>query len=108
MRRPVSKNRNAVAGLLGVLAACLVAYFGYTKDNPFDRPFQIKAAFAELGQLRPNSPVRIAGVAVGKVKEVEGGPGTSSIVTLEIREAGLPVKRDAQVKVRPRIFLEGN
>ena len=107
-RRGVSKNRNAVAGILGVVVACLIAFFGYTKDNPFDNPFQIKAAFREVGQLRSNSPVRIAGVDVGKVKAVEGGPGTSSIVTMEIHEDGLPIHRDAKVKVRPRIFLEGN
>ena len=106
--REPSKNRLAVIGILAVAAGCLIAFFAYTKDNPFDNPYQVKAAFRELGQLRPNSPVRIAGVNVGKVKSIEGGPGTSSIVSMEIKDEGLPLHRDASVKVRPRIFLEGN
>ena len=106
--REPSKTRLAAIGLVAAIAAALIAFFAYTKDNPFDNPYEVKAAFAELGQLRPNSPVRIAGVNVGKVKSIEGGPGTSSIVTMEIKPQGLPLRRDAQAKVRPRIFLEGN
>jgi phospholipid/cholesterol/gamma-HCH transport system substrate-binding protein len=106
--RGVSKNRNAVAGLIGFAIVCLITFFGFTKDNPLDNPFQVKAAFKEVTQLKPNSPVRVAGVNVGKVKKVEGGPNASAIVTMEIKEAGLPLHRDAKAKVRPRIFLEGN
>jgi virulence factor Mce-like protein len=106
--REPSKNRLAAIGLVAALAASVIAFFAYTKDNPFDSPYEIRAAFAELGQLRPNSPVRIAGVNVGKVTSIEGGPGTSSIVTMEIKDEGLPIHRDAEAKVRPRIFLEGN
>jgi virulence factor Mce-like protein len=104
----VSKNRNAVAGLIGVTIAVIVVYFGFAKDNPFDSPYTVKAAFKEVTQLKPNSPVRVAGVAVGKVKKVEGGPNSSAIVTLEIKKDGLPLHTDARAKVRPRIFLEGN
>ena len=82
--REPSKTRLATIGLVAAVLAALVAFFAYTKDNPFDNPYEVKAAFAELGQLRPNSPVRIAGVNVGKVKTIESGPGTSSIVTMEI------------------------
>ena len=37
---------------------------------------------------------------------MEGGSG--AIVTMEIKDEGLPIHTDAQAKVRPRIFLEGN
>jgi phospholipid/cholesterol/gamma-HCH transport system substrate-binding protein len=106
--RRASKNRNAVVGLTGVLLAVVVTYFGFSKDNPFDRPYRIKAAFENVSQLKPKSPVRIAGVDVGKVKEVEGGEGATAVVTMEIKREGLPIHRDAEAKVRPRIFLEGN
>jgi len=53
--------------------------------------------------------VRIAGVDVGKVKSVQGEPGTNAaVVTLQINKPGLPLHADATAKIRPRIFLEGN
>jgi phospholipid/cholesterol/gamma-HCH transport system substrate-binding protein len=54
--------------------------------------------------------VRIAGVNVGQVTRVEtleGGSGKAR-VTMEIDESGLPIKRDAELKIRSRLFLEGN
>ena len=59
--------------------------------------------------IRTNSPVRIAGVNVGKVKKIERQDGTdAAVVTMEIDKKGLPIHKDATVKIRPRIFLEGN
>src|SRR6202012_2021812 len=61
--------------------------------------------------VRPNSPVRIAGVNIGKVTSVKaykGGDGNLALVTMEINKAGLPIHKDATLKVRPRISLEGN
>lgn len=107
MRRAASKNRNAAAGLFAVLVVAVITFFAATKDNPLTRDFEIRAAFADVQSLQPNSPVRIAGVTVGKVRRIEGR-GTGALVTMSIRRAGLPVKRDARAKVRPRIFLEGN
>ena len=46
------------------------SYLGFTKAIPF-RPYEIKAAFASPTTSSPGSPVRIAGVEVGKVKSVE-------------------------------------
>ena len=55
------------------------------------------------------SPVRIAGVNVGKVTGIKRQPGTTAaIVTMEIQDKGLPIHKDATLKIRPRIFLEGN
>jgi phospholipid/cholesterol/gamma-HCH transport system substrate-binding protein len=108
MRRPAGKATNARAGLAALGVAGVVVFFGFTKDNPFNQPYQVRAAFREASQLQPNSPVRIAGVNVGKVTTIEAGPSNSALVTMEIKDAGLPIKRDAEVKIRPRIFLEGN
>jgi phospholipid/cholesterol/gamma-HCH transport system substrate-binding protein len=108
--RTPSKNRLAVRGLIWTLVIAVLCFFGFTKANPFADKYEIKAAFENVNQLKPNSPVRIAGIDVGKVKEVEGlGEGrTGAVVTMELEEKGLPIKRDATMKVRPRIFLEGN
>ncbi len=52
--------------------------------------------------------MRIAGIEVGKVTEIEALPGGGGRVTMELRDEALPVKEDAELKVRPRIFLGGN
>src|SRR5687768_3855221 len=99
------------AGLLALVVIALAAYFGFTKANPFSTSYELKAAFETASNLQPRSPVRIAGVEVGKVTEIEaltGDDGGAAIVTMEIQEKGLPIHEDARLKVRPRIFLEGN
>jgi virulence factor Mce-like protein len=107
MRR---KPRSPVAvGVISLIVALLIVFFGFTKDIPFTTPFQVRATFQSANSIRPNSPVRIAGVQVGKVKSVEAEEGTdAAVVVLEINDAGLPIHADATAKIRPRIFLEGN
>jgi phospholipid/cholesterol/gamma-HCH transport system substrate-binding protein len=98
------------AGILALVIVGLFAYFGFTKANPFANPYEFKAVFNDVNNLKPNSPVRIAGVEVGKVLKVEPvteGKGAAE-VTMEVEDKGLPIKDDAELKIRPRIFLEGN
>lgn len=96
-------------GLIAIVVIGLIVYFGFTKDNPFSQPFQFKAVFSSANSIRLSSPVRIAGVNVGKVVKVEGQDGTNNaVVTMEMQDQGLPIHKDAELKIRPRIFLEGN
>jgi phospholipid/cholesterol/gamma-HCH transport system substrate-binding protein len=95
--------------LIAIVVIGLICYFGFAKNNPFSQPFQFQAVFSSANSIRISSPVRIAGVNVGKVVKVEGQEGTNnSIVTMEMQDQGLPVHKDAELKIRPRIFLEGN
>src|SRR4051794_32765570 len=98
------------AGLLAIVIVAVAAYFAFSQSNPFAKPYHVTAYFKNANNLQPNSPVRIAGVEVGKVKSVTpADPKTDMAkVDLEIADKGLPLHKDAQVKVRPRIFLEGN
>src|SRR5215212_669561 len=98
------------AGILALVVLGLLTYFGFSKSNPFSNPYEFKAVFNDVNNLKPKSPVRIAGVEVGKVlkvEPVEDGKGAAQ-VTMQMKEAGLPIKKDAELKIRPRIFLEGN
>jgi phospholipid/cholesterol/gamma-HCH transport system substrate-binding protein len=96
-------------GALVLLVAMAATYFGFTKHVPFTHGFRVKAVFPSANSIRKNSPVRIAGVNVGKVKKIERQDGTdAAVVTMEIDNKGLPIHKDATVKIRPRIFLEGN
>jgi phospholipid/cholesterol/gamma-HCH transport system substrate-binding protein len=99
------------AGLLALVVIALGAYFGFTKSNPFANPYEFHAVFNDVNNLKPKSPVRIAGVEIGKVKRIEpvdAGRRGAARVTIEMEDEGLPIKRDAELKIRPRIFLEGN
>jgi len=102
--------RNPVTIGLIALAVILVATFlGFTKDIPFTTPFQVKATFESANSIRVGSPVRIAGVNVGKVEKVEASDESgTSVVTLSLNKQALPLHEDATAKIRPRIFLEGN
>jgi ABC-type transporter Mla subunit MlaD len=98
------------AGILALVLVGLFSYFGFTKTNPFANPYEFKAVFNDVNNLKPKSPVRIAGVDVGKVVKIEPvteGKGAAE-VTMEVEDKGLPIKEDAELKIRPRIFLEGN
>jgi phospholipid/cholesterol/gamma-HCH transport system substrate-binding protein len=96
-------------GLVTLFVLAVGIYFGFAKDIPFTHDFRVKAVFESSNSIRKNSPVRIAGVTVGKVVKVEGKPGTdAAVVTMEIKKKGLPIHKDATLKIRPRIFLEGN
>jgi phospholipid/cholesterol/gamma-HCH transport system substrate-binding protein len=98
------------AGILALALLAVFAYFGFTKANPFANPYELEAVFRTANNLKPNSPVRIAGVDVGKVKSVEAVDSATggARVMMELQDKGLPIHEDARLKIRPRIFLEGN
>jgi phospholipid/cholesterol/gamma-HCH transport system substrate-binding protein len=109
MRRRLLRS-NAAVGLLALAVIGVLLLLAFTKAIPFRSHYEIRAAFQSSNNLRPGSPVGIAGVQVGKVTGIEraerGGHG--AIVTMRIVEKGRPVHADATAKIRPRIFLEGN
>ena len=108
-RRRHAQRSPLTIGLIALAIVLVAMFLGFTKDIPFTKGFRVDAVFESSNGLRVNSPVRIAGVNVGKVKAVKAKEGTDqALVTLEINDAGLPIHEDATAKIRPRIFLEGN
>jgi phospholipid/cholesterol/gamma-HCH transport system substrate-binding protein len=112
-RRRSRKERSGMspvtAGAILATVMVVVTYFGFTKHIPFTHGFRLQAVFESSNNLRPGSPVRIAGVNVGKVKKVErAGTSDAAVVTMELDKTALPIHKDATLKIRPRIFLEGN
>lgn len=104
-----ARMSKVTVGLIAFVVIAVGTFLGFTKDIPFTTPFEVKAVFESANSIRSNSPVRIAGVQVGKVKAIEpqGGSDTA-VLTLQIDKEGLPIHADATAKIRPRIFLEGN
>jgi phospholipid/cholesterol/gamma-HCH transport system substrate-binding protein len=98
-------------GLVALVVIVAATYLGFTKDIPFTKPYELNAVFETANSIKPGSPVRIAGVNVGKVAAVEplGESGAdAAVVKMSIQDTGLPIHADATAKIRPRIFLEGN
>ena len=94
-------------GIVFLVIVIVAVYFGFTKHIPFKHDYRLKAVFSTAVNIRPKSPVRIAGVDVGKVTGLTR-EGESGLVSMEIENKGLPIHADATLKIRPRIFLEGN
>ena len=97
-------------GLVALLLIALVSFLAFTKDIPFTKPYELKARFTNAPPITRGQAVRIAGVEVGKVSKIEpvGGDSPAITVTMKLQDRGLPIHRDARIKVRPRIFFEGN
>ena len=94
-------------GVIGIAVLAVLVYLGFTKRVPFVEGYRVDAIFQSANQLRSGSPVRIAGVDVGKVRRVDNGPGSTTRVVMELSEEGRPIHRDATLRIRPRLFLEG-
>ena len=111
-------------GLLLIVVLAVGSYAAFTKNVPWGGGTEVSAVFRSAQNLRPNSPVRIAGVEVGKVTSVEPlaesdssdgvgatgstANGSGAVVKMEIDDEGLPLKEDARFELKPRLFLEGN
>jgi phospholipid/cholesterol/gamma-HCH transport system substrate-binding protein len=71
--RPGQHKRlpNWAIGLILVVLIAVGSVLAYTKKLPFTHGYQVKAVFTTAENIRPKSPVRIAGVNVGEVTSVE-------------------------------------
>src|SRR4051794_25315068 len=108
-RRTRNRVSPFVAGLIVILLIAALSFIAFSRSLPFSSPYEVKAVFANAANIQARSPVRIAGVNVGEVKNVERQPDTTNtLVTMTVEKQGLPIFQDAEMKIRPRIFLEGN
>jgi phospholipid/cholesterol/gamma-HCH transport system substrate-binding protein len=99
---------NATIAVIFILVFTVGPYLAFTKHVPFTgHGYTLNATFSNGVNISTNSPVRIAGVDVGKVIEV-GRDGDNTEVTFTVSGKGRPIHDDAFAAIRPRIFLEGN
>jgi ABC-type transporter Mla subunit MlaD len=99
---------NTVIAIIFILVFTVGPYLAFTKHVPFTSyGYTLKATFSNSANIATNSPVRIAGVDVGKVISTSRD-GDNTTVTFTVDGSGQPVHDDAFATIRPRIFLEGN
>jgi ABC-type transporter Mla subunit MlaD len=107
-RRIEWRPSNAMIAVIFLLIVTIGPYLAFTKHVPFTSyGYELKATFANGVNISKNSPVRIAGVEVGKVVGL-GRDGDASEVSFTVDDTGRPIHDDAFAQIRPRIFLEGN
>lgn len=94
-------------GIALIVVIAIAVYFGFSQHVPFTHGYRLKAVFSSAQNIAAGSPVRIAGVEAGHVVSIKRD-GKAGMVTMEIPEDALPIHTDATVKIRPRLFLEGN
>jgi ABC-type transporter Mla subunit MlaD len=95
-------------GALILIVAIVGPYIAFSKHVPFTgRGYELTATFRNAVSISPKSPVRIAGVDVGEVVGTSSA-GRNTTVQFTVNDDGQPITSDAMVKIRPRIFLEGN
>jgi ABC-type transporter Mla subunit MlaD len=107
-RRFKWRPSNAAIAVVFILIFTVGPYLAFTKHVPFTSyGYELKATFVNSANIAKNSPVRIAGVEVGKVISAERD-GDATTVSFTVDDTGRPIHTDAFAMVRPRIFLEGN
>jgi phospholipid/cholesterol/gamma-HCH transport system substrate-binding protein len=108
MNRRRHRMPNWLIAVIFILVFTIGPYLAFTKHLPFTSyGYELKATFANSANIAEKSPVRIAGVEVGKVISSERD-GDATTVTFTVDDAGRPIHEDAFASIRPRIFLEGN
>ncbi|HEV3130210.1 MAG TPA: MlaD family protein [Solirubrobacteraceae bacterium] len=107
--RPGQRRRlhPIVVALLVIAVTAAVTYYAFNKSLPFGHPFNAYAVVTNSVNVRGGDPVRIGGVDVGQVRTVmPDGPNTRIGFTLQA--SAQPVHRDATIRIRDRLFLEGS
>jgi phospholipid/cholesterol/gamma-HCH transport system substrate-binding protein len=99
---------NTLIAIIFIVIFTVGPYLAFTGHVPFTSyGYEVKATFSNSANIATNSPVRIAGVDVGRVISTSRD-GDATTVTFTVSGAGRPIHDDAFAAIRPRIFLEGN
>ena len=109
MNRHAGRFTPLQAGLIGIVLIVIAVFLAFSKDIPFTEALRGERGLRHRPADHPGT-VRIAGVEVGKVSAVgSAGEGSEAVkVSIKMKDNGLPLHENAELKVRPRIFFEGN
>src|ERR1700683_2593106 len=92
----------AIAFALSCVGLIIFVWTQFGGTIPFSaQGYRVKALFSETGLLVPNADVRVAGVNVGKVANVQA-QGVDSLVTLNIDHQYAPIPKDTEAILREK------
>ena len=84
LRRVGRRISPVQAGLIAIAIAAIAVYVAFGGALPWESSYQLRALVSSGNELHSRTPVRIAGVDVGKISGVSRGPGTTMDVTMDI------------------------
>jgi phospholipid/cholesterol/gamma-HCH transport system substrate-binding protein len=113
MREAISKNLRNFIAVVVLLVVALVTTYVIIQEQRLripvleEKPFELKAEFETTQAVVPGQgqTVRVAGVRIGDVEDVELEDGVG-VVTFAIDRQYLPIYRDATVLMRPTTGLK--
>lgn len=106
-RRHRHRLHPLVVAALVILGTAAVTFYAFNGGLPFTHDFTLSAVVSNSVNVRGGDPVRIDGVDVGQVQGVSP-QGTASRITFTLDRSALPIHRDASLRIRDRLFLEGS
>ena len=106
-RAPSTTQLLVIAGFaLSCFGILLFLWITFGGPTPFKaKSYEIKIPFDEAAQLAQQSDVRISGVNVGKVQNIERNPGKLAIATIDIDDQYAPLPRDTRALLRTKTLL---
>ncbi|MGE4426161.1 MAG: MlaD family protein [Solirubrobacteraceae bacterium] len=100
--------RRRLSVLVAVVVAVGAVTAAFKRDVFTSSGPEIRAIFASGAQLRPGSAVRVAGLDVGRVSEVQASTDGRAMVTMQLRSGAPTLRVDARLTIRARLAFEGN
>ena len=96
-------------GLIAIVVLVVCVFLAFTKDIPFTSSFEVSAVFKNAPPIAKGTAVRIAGVNIGKVSNVEavGGDSPAVKVTMKLEDAGAAAPRGHGHQGAPAHLLRG-
>jgi phospholipid/cholesterol/gamma-HCH transport system substrate-binding protein len=106
-KAPSSTQLLVITGFaLSCFGILLFLWITFGGPTPFKaKSYEVTIPFDEAAQLAQQSDVRISGVNVGKVKNIERSPGKLAIATIEIDDKYAPIPRDTRAILRTKTLL---
>jgi phospholipid/cholesterol/gamma-HCH transport system substrate-binding protein len=105
-RRQPRRLHPLVIAAIVIFGALFITYYAFNSGLPFVHRYTLYAMVNNSVNVRSDSPVRIAGIDVGKVDRVSPA-GNATKISFTVSGNGLPIRKDATIKIRDRLFLEG-
>jgi phospholipid/cholesterol/gamma-HCH transport system substrate-binding protein len=107
-RAPSTAQLLVIAGFaLSCFGILLFLWITFGGPTPFKaKPYEIKVPFNEATQLAQQSDVRISGVSVGKVQNIEVSPdGKRALATIDIEDKYGPIPKGTRAILRTKTLL---